>query len=147
MKILEQLSKDSINARKNKSLESGTLVTLLAEVKMRAKNDGNREATDDDVIKTIQGFLKGLQGNRDLLEQAGRDLTDVDFEIGILQAYLPTVMDEEQTRDAVSRAVSETNPESMKDMGKAMAFLKSTFGNSIDMKLASTLLKTAIDAN
>lgn len=139
--MFEELKKRSIQARKNKSREAILLSTLLSEVKTKAKDDNNREATDEDVHKLAEKFMKGALGNRDLLDQAGRSTDEPDFEISVLEGFLPKQMDEKETFKIVEQAIKTTNPSSIKDMGKVMGYLKKEHGSSIDMKLAGTFVK------
>lgn len=143
--MLKKLVAESLQARKDRSEDAGTLNTVLAEAKMRAKNDGNREPTDEDVIKTVQIFLKNLVGNRELLIKANMPTDQVDREIHTLEAYLPQMMSAEETRSAVKLALENTGAASIKDMGRVISNLKQEFGTGIDMKLASNLIKSSFE--
>jgi len=146
MTIIDQLNSDSLNARKNKLPQANLLVTLIAEITMRAKNDGNRLPTDDDAAKVLDRFLKSLNSNRDMLKLAGRDFSATQDEIDILLVYVPTVMSEADTINEVTLAFTDADASGMKDMGKIMALLKERHGALIDMKLASVLYKDIVNA-
>ena len=55
-------------------------------------------------------------------EQAGRDdlLQQEQFELGVIQEYLPSQLSEDELKELVAKAVSESGAESVKDMGKVM---------------------------
>ena len=144
MTLFENLKTRSINARKAKLEEATVLNTLLSEVRMRAKNDGNREPVDEDVVKTIQAFIKSAENNLTLLEKNNRDTSSTVFEINTLQSLLPTVMDESLTTMAVESVIFEIESPSIKDMGRVMTALKEAHGVSIDMKLASKIYKELV---
>jgi len=146
--MFEKLKADSMAARKGKKLETKLLTTLLSEIKMRAKDDNNREVTDDDVVKVAQKFLKGAEETIAMLMKRDGNSPDAlavaKLEIKVLNTYLPTLMDETATKVAVNDAVSAVGASSMKDMGKVMAELKTVHGATIDMKIASAMYKVAI---
>lgn len=144
MTLFENLKARSITARKEKTKEATLLNTLLSEVKMRAKNDGNRDATDDDVVKTVQAFIKSAENNLELLEKNNRDTADTAFEIQTLQSLLPDVMNDTLTTMAVESVMFDLEATSIKDMGRVMTALKETHGVSIDMKLASKIYKELV---
>jgi len=143
--MLNKLKDDALQARKDRDLFASSLNTLLSEVKMRAKNDGNREPNDEDVYKIAQTTMASLLGNRDLLDTAGRDTTEVEQEMKVISAYVPTVMPKEEVEGKVQLAMHEIKPEGMQDMGKVMSWLKEKYGARIDMKLASQLFRERLN--
>jgi Asp-tRNA(Asn)/Glu-tRNA(Gln) amidotransferase B subunit len=59
--MLQKLKDDALQARKARDTVRATLLTtVLSDVNVRAKNDGNRLATDADVQKVIERFHKQL---------------------------------------------------------------------------------------
>ena len=139
--MFEELKKKSIKARKDKSPEASLLVTLLSEITMRAKNDGNREPNEEDVTKTVQKFMKSALETRDLLDQRGQDTSESEMEITVLEQYLPQMLSEVDTIKAVGIAFCDVEANGMQDMGKVMGELKKKYGSTIDMKLAAQIFK------
>lgn len=139
--MFEQIKKDSIQARKSKSDSASLLTTLLSEIRMRAKDDGNREPTDEDAVKTVQKFIKSATETRDHQIQRGTDASAAEREIEVLEAYLPRTLSDSETRDAVATAISEVGATDRSAMGRVMSHLKEKHGNELDMKLASSLVK------
>jgi uncharacterized protein YqeY len=62
-------------------------------------------------------------------------------EIDIIQEFLPKQLDDVETKKACESAVKDSGATSIKDMGKAMAILKSKYAGSIDFSKAGALLK------
>ena len=59
MNLVKKITDDLLNVRKEKKKkDSAFLSTLLGEVRMVGKNNGNRETTEDEAINTIQKFKK-----------------------------------------------------------------------------------------
>lgn len=65
-------------------------------------------------------------------------------EIAVIMEYLPTQMSEADVETAVRAALAETGAASIKDMGKAMALLKSRHAGAMDFGKASAMLKKTL---
>jgi len=144
--MLNKLSAATIQARKDKNGDAKLLVTFLSEVRMRAKDDGNREVTDTDIVKVAQKFMKSAKETVGILQKDDSRpdaLTAALREIEVLDAYIPTLMDEDATRAAVAAAIEATGATDMSDMGRIMGELKKSHGVTINMGLASGILKTS----
>jgi len=67
-------------------------------------------------------------------------------EIAVIQGFLPEQMDEASMSAAVDNAIADVGAASIKDMGKVMAALKSGNAGSMDMQVASGLVKQRLSA-
>lgn len=147
MSLVEQLKTNSLAARKSRNMFAGTLQTLLAEATMRAKNDGNREVTDADVIKVAEATLKGLQDSVDKLKAAGRygEIEVLGAQSVLVGQYVPQKLDRGETQKLVESTADRLGAETMKDMGRVMAALRETHSDVLDMKLAADCFKRWIN--
>ena len=75
------------------------------------------------------------QGNRP--ELAAKE----EAEIAIIEAFLPTQMDEAGISEAVLAAIAETGAQGIKDMGKVMAALRAKHAAALDMSKAGLVVK------
>ena len=66
--ILEKIKKQQLQARKEKSPIVGALTALMSEVAIVGKNNGNRETTDEEAVKVIKKFIKGINETIDLIK-------------------------------------------------------------------------------
>lgn len=139
--MYDKIKKDSLQARKSKSDSASLLVTLLSEIQMRAKNDGNREPTDEDAVKVVERFIKSAKETRDHQHEHGENAAPAEREIEILEEYLPRKLSDAETRDAVAEAIAEVGATDRSAMGDVMSKLKEKHGNELDMKAASTMVK------
>lgn len=143
MSTIKKIEKDLACARKEKKNTVSWLSTLLAEVKAIGKNDGNRETTEEETLKMIQKFRKGVLETEDLLLKKGAAETDAKMqelkaEREVYESYLPKMMSEEELRAAVREIVSSLdNP----NMGAVMKLLKEKYSGKYDGKQASALVK------
>lgn len=106
-----------------------------------------KKTLDDAGILAV--MTKMVKQRRDSIEQytnGGRpDLAEIEqAEIGIIEAYLPKQMDEDDVKAAVQSAIAETGAASAKDMGKVMGVLKAKYAGKMDFQKASAAVKAAL---
>jgi uncharacterized protein len=135
--------KAAMRARDSARLSAVRL--LLAALKQK-EVDERIELSDADVIGIVEKMIKQRRESISQFDQAGRnDLADKEkFELQVLSAYLPSQMSDEDVRQAVAAAVSESGAAGVKDMGKVMALLKPRLAGRADMGKVSTLVKTQL---
>ena len=93
--LLAELRKMMMKAKLEKDTVKGNLLsTLVAEAVMVGKNDGNRETTDAETVAMIKKFLKNVNETLTLMEEVGKDKTQVLREKEILESLLPKQLDE-----------------------------------------------------
>jgi uncharacterized protein YqeY len=63
------------------------------------------------------------------------------LEIDIINEFLPSQLDQNQTKEACVIAIKELEVDSIKAMGKVVKYLKDQHGGSVDMSLASKIIK------
>jgi uncharacterized protein YqeY len=123
----------------------GVIRLMIAAVKSADMEPGVKGgAIDDAGITSV--LTRMVKQRRDSIEQynaGGRpDLAAKEAaEIAIIEAYLPKMMSEAETRDLVAKLIAETGATGPKDMGKVMGVLKGRNTGQIDMGKASGLVK------
>ncbi len=98
--------------------------------------------SDENVIKIIKIQLKQKKESLEFALQAKvqSKIDDLEFDINYLNNFLPTLMDDDSTKNIILDHIKENNLEN-KDFGKIMGFLKQNYNNKIDMSLASKIIK------
>ena len=98
--------------------------------------------SDENVIKIIKIQLKQKKESLEFALQAKvqSKIDDLEFDINYLNNFLPTLMDDDSTKNIILDHIKENNLEN-KDFGKIMGFLKQNYNNKIDMNLASKIIK------
>ncbi|MBF6602576.1 MAG: GatB/YqeY domain-containing protein [Sphingorhabdus sp.] len=123
--------------------------SILAKIKdkdieLRTKDN----KLDDDVMVTdvLQKMAKQRRESIEMFESGGRDeLAKAEkMELTVIEEFLPAQLSEEDTAALIEGIKTELGAESMKDMGRVMAELKSRHGTEIDMSKASGLVKAAL---
>lgn len=132
------------NASQENEVRSALLTTLLAGVQKIGKDEGNRPATDADVVLVVKRFLTA--NTETLAKATGNGKAIAEQERAILGEFLP----EQVTGDALNQVVldivatlSERTP---KAMGLVMKELKARLGVSYDGNEARTLITAALAA-
>ena len=84
---------------------------------------------------SIQQYTSGNRPDLAAVEQA---------EIAIIEAYLPSQMDDAAVTAAITAAIAETGAASPKDMGKVMGLLKTKSAGQMDFQKASAAVKAKL---
>lgn len=123
----------------------GAVRLLLAAIKQR-EVDERIVLGNADIVSVIEKMLKQRRESVSQYEKAGRqDLVDVEnFEISILQSYMPAALSDDEISAEVARVMSVTGAAGMADMGRVMAELKSRLAGRADMGKVSALVKAKL---
>jgi len=146
MTLKQQISEDMKNAMRAKdSARLGAVRLLLAAIKQK-EVDERIELDDAAVIAIVEKLLKQRKDSASQYQAAGRtDLADQEnFEIGVLNAYMPQALSAEEVAAMIQQAVAETGAASARDMGKVIAWLKPKLAGRADMGMVSGLVKNAL---
>ncbi len=105
--------------------------------------------TTIDEAAVIAVMTKMVKQRRDSIQQytSGNrlDLAAVEqAEIAIIEAYLPSQMDDAAVSAAITAAIAETGAASPKDMGKVMGLLKTKYAGQMDFQKASAAVKAKL---
>lgn len=135
--------KQSMLARNE--LRTSVLRLLLSAINYHEiqKGGAGYEATDEDVLTTIQNQAKQRRDSIEEFKKAGRqELADKEAkELEILSAYLPAQMNEEEITKLVKEAISQTQATSMANIGKVMGALMPKIKGKADGNLVSSIVK------
>lgn len=145
--------RDQINDDLKAAMRSGdaarrdTIRLLTAALKQR-EVDERKTLTDADVLGVIEKMIKQRRDSISQFEQGGRqDLADKEKqELGLLQAYMPQAMGDDEIAAAVAAAVAESGAAGPADMGKVMALLKPRLAGRADMGKVSAAVKARLTA-
>lgn len=101
--------------------------------------------------RTIMVLDKMLKQRRESIRQFTdgnrMDLVAIEeAEITVIQDFLPQALTDAEVDAMVSAAVAESGAQSVKDMGKVMALLKTQMQGRADMSVVSNKIKAALAA-
>ena len=115
----------------------------LKDKDIEARGAGKEALSDEEILALLQKMVKQRQESITMYEQGGRtELADQEKnEVEVISSYLPTQMDENETKAAIEAAIAETGAASMKDMGKVVGALRAKYAGRMDFAKASGLVK------
>lgn len=154
MTILSSIKAASLQARKDKNQAKAALLsTLISDVTMVGKNDGNRDPTDVETIAIIKKYIVNATETGETISKGFR-LDAIDTmkmeqckqEVKWLEEFLPRQMSVAELEQAVRNAIIELATinlvaPTVKDLGNVMKMLKERYGGQYDGQLASKFAK------
>ena len=103
--------------------------------------------TDDTEMKALQKMVKQRKETADIYQTQNRkDLADVEiFQAGVIEAYLPKQMSEDELRTEISKIISSSGASSPADMGKVMGLATKQLAGKADGKAISSIVKELLN--
>jgi len=146
MALKDRISEDMKTAMRAKDAQRLSAIRLLLASLKQREVDERMELTDADVLAIIEKMIKQRRDSIDQFTKGARqDLADKEqFEIAVLQGYMPAAMSAAELDAAIAEAISSTGAKRMADMGAVMAILKSRMAGRADMGKVSTLVKSKL---
>lgn len=99
--------------------------------------------TDDTEVKALQKMVKQRKETAEIyVTQSRKDLADVElFQAGVIEAYLPKQMSEEEIKSEIAKIISSVGASSPADMGKVMGVASKQLAGKADGKIISIVVK------
>ena len=146
MALKAKITEDMKNAMRTKDTPRLSAVRLLLAAIKQKEVDERIELSDSQILAIIEKMIKQRGDSIEQFRKGDRqDLVDKEqFEVGVLQGYMPAAMSQAELDAAVSEAIASSGAILMSDMGKVMAVLKSKLAGRADMAKVSALVKTRL---
>lgn len=125
----------------------GILRLITAAIKQKEVDE--RIALDDaQVLVTLEKMVKQRRDSIQQYQAGNRpDLAEQEqFEIGIIQGFLPAQLTGAEIDAAIAGAIAATGAVGVKDMGKVMGALKSQLAGKADMTVVSARVRQQLGA-
>jgi uncharacterized protein YqeY len=136
-------------AMKDKSTERLSTIRLInAAIKDRdiaARTEGKENGVGDgEVLAILAKMTKQRQESAKTYEEAGRlDLSERELsEIKVIEEFLPRQLTDDEIHSALAEVINKVGAESIRDMGKVMAALKSKYAGQMDFGAVGALVKS-----
>jgi uncharacterized protein YqeY len=125
----------------------GVIRLILAAVK-QVEVDERITLDNERTIAVLDKMLKQRRESiRQFTDGNRMDLAEIEeAEILVIQDFMPQALTEAEIDAMVSEAVAESGAQSIKDMGKVMALLKTAMQGRADMSVVSQKIKAALSA-
>ena len=147
MSQLKQTLSDNIKtSMKARELERVKVLRNVQAVIKQIEIDRQTELDDAGVLDILQKQLKQRHESLAIFTENGRDdlANKEQFEIDIINEFMPKQMDETELVALVKAEVAEQGATSMRDMGSVMGVLKNKTAGRADPALISKLVKEAL---
>ena len=144
---LKQTLLDNIKvSMKARELERVKVLRNVQAVVKQIEIDRRIELDDAQVLEVLQKQLKQRQESLTIFTENNRDdlATKEQFEIDIINEFMPKQMDDDEIIALVNAEISEQGATSMRDMGSVMGILKNKTAGRADPALISKLVKDAL---
>ena len=141
--MLHKIEMDLKDALKTQDkAKVGVLRILISKCKNKSIATG-KPLEDSEVMKVLQTAAKQHKESIKLYKQGQRsDLVDQETtELNIVEAYLPSMMTEDEIKSIVTSVIEQTGASSMADFGKVMPQVMKKGAGKIDGGVAQKLLK------
>jgi uncharacterized protein YqeY len=125
----------------------GVIRLILAAVK-QVEVDERITLDNERTIAVLDKMLKQRRESiRQFTDGNRMDLAEIEeAEILVIQDFMPQALSEAEIDAMLSAAVAESGAQSIKDMGKVMALLKTAMQGRADMSVVSQKIKAALSA-
>ena len=145
--LKDQIRADLKEAMKAKEKErTGTIRMLLAAIQTAETEGSKHEVDDAEIQKIISREIKKRRESADIYKTNGRDdLAESELaEAGILEAYQPKQLDDQELAKLIDEAIAETGAESMAQMGQVMKAATAKAAGRADGKRLSEAVKARL---
>lgn len=147
MSIKLRITEDVKTALRAQDKRRVSALRLITAAFKQIEVDQRIEIVDD--TQVIDILTKMIKQRRDALEQFRKaqrtDLADQEqYELDLIQAYLPQALSEQEVKALVDEAVATSGAATIKDMGKVMALVKPKIQGRADMAAVSQMIKARL---
>ena len=142
--ITNELSKALKNGDKERLHTLRLIIATIKDKEIASRSSGeDSEILEDTIIQLLKKMVKQRNDSIDMFEKAGRtELAEKEnLEITIINEFLPKQLSKEETATICDKAISATEASSLKEIGKVIKYLRDNSSSSLDMSLASKLIK------
>ena len=128
---------------KEKANALRTLISKLKDQQIKIRKD----ISDEETLKIIKTLVKQRKESAEIYSKAGREelAEKENFEISILDNYLPKLMSEEDVLSLIKNIVDETNAKDLSDIGKVMPLVMQRGKGKVDGKIANSILRSLLE--
>lgn len=142
--LIDKIKADQLNARKARNtVETDVLTTLLGEITIIGKNDGNRETHDDEAKNAIIKFHKNLSETYKLQKQRGdveSVLAKTETEMSVVERYMPKQLSDAELAVIIQQMAESMGASSPKDTGRLMKAINAEYKGQYNGQVCKRLI-------
>ena len=147
MSLLQNITDEMYLSMKSGDKEKAnalrTLISKLKDQQIKLRKD----ISDEEALKIIKTLVKQRKESAEIYLKAGREelAEKENFEMSILENYLPKLMSEEDVLSLIKKIVDETNAKDLSDIGKVMPLVMQRGKGKVDGKNANRILRSLLE--
>ena len=147
--LQKQIQGSVVSAMKSGEKERLKIIRLMTSAMKQIEVDERIELDDARIIAILDKMVKQRRESISQFKTAGRDdlVKQENYEIDIIQEFLPQALSEEEVDTIVSQAIEQTGASSIKDMGKVMGLVRPQIIGRADMGEVSGRIKSTLSSN
>ena len=141
--IIDEMYLSMKSGDKEKANTLRTLISKLKDQQIKLRKD----ISDEEALKIIKTLVKQRKESAEIYSKAGREelAEKENFEISILENYLPKLMSEEDVLSLIKKIVDEMNAKDLSDIGKVMPLVMQRGKGKVDGKIANSILRSLLE--
>ena len=141
--ITDEMYLSMKSGNKDKANTLRTLISKLKDQQIKLRKD----ISDEETLKIIKTLVKQRKESAEIYSKAGREelAEKENFEISILDNYLPKLMSDEDVLSLIKKIVDETNAKDLSDIGKVMPLVMQRGKGKVDGKIANRILRSLLE--
>jgi uncharacterized protein YqeY len=141
-----RITEDMKSAMRAKEAQRLSAIRLLLAAMKQKEVDERVELSDADVLAIVEKLIKQRRDSITQYQAANRPelAANEQFEVDLLQGYLPQQADDAEIAAEIDKAFAETGAKAMPDMGKVMALLKTRLAGRTDLGKLSGQVKARL---
>ena len=139
-----ELSKALKNGDKERIHTLRLIIAAIKDKEIASRSSGeDSEILEETIIQLLKKMVKQRNDSIEIYEKASRaDLVEKEkLEITIINEFLPKQLSEEETATICDKAIHATEAINLKEIGKVIKYLKDNSSSSLDMSVASKIIK------
>ncbi len=147
MSLLKTITDEMYMSMKSGDKEKvNTLRTLISKLKDQ-QIKFKKNISDEETLKVIKTLVKQRKESAEIYLKAGREelAEKENYEISILNNYLPKLMSEEEVLLLIKQIIDETNAKDLSYIGKVMPLIMQRGKGKVDGKMANSLLRSLLE--
>ncbi len=146
MPLKAQITDDMKSAMKSGEKDRLRVVRLILAAIKQVEVDQRIEMDDAAVLTVLDKMVKQRRDSVEQFQSGNRqDLADIELaEIVILDTYLPARLSDTELDELIAAAISATGANSIRDMGKVMAEIKTKAAGRTDMGAVGAKVKARL---
>lgn len=116
--------------------------STIADKDSLAASANQDQVSDNDIISILNGMIERRKQSAVTYDEQGQfELADVErAEIQLLRELLPRQLNENEILEAVEKAIRATKAKSVRDKGRVMSRLKSSYAGRMDFRNVGKLV-------